>query len=86
MAALGPGALKLKAYPVDPQGDRIDVAFAYVGTTSMFEAAGFHRAVETAAHSAHLNRWSCVWTCHPQQGECTAARECSPPNGTTSGF
>jgi GNAT superfamily N-acetyltransferase len=51
------GAVGLEAYPVDPRGDRIDVTFAYVGTTSMFEAAGFHRVVETAAHSAHLNRW-----------------------------
>lgn len=36
---------------------RVSTAFAYVGTTSMFEAAGFHRVVQTAAHSASLPRW-----------------------------
>lgn len=42
----------LEAYPVDPEGRRIDVSFAYVGTTGMFEAAGFRRIAETAARSA----------------------------------
>jgi ribosomal protein S18 acetylase RimI-like enzyme len=36
---------------------RVSTSFAYVGTTSMFEAAGFHRVVQTAAHSASLPRW-----------------------------
>jgi GNAT superfamily N-acetyltransferase len=51
------GAPALEAYPVDPSGKRIDVAFAYVGTAGMFENAGFHRVVETAARSAGLPRW-----------------------------
>ena len=51
------GAPALEAYPVDPGGKRIDVAFAYVGTVAMFEKAGFGRVVETLARSAGLPRW-----------------------------
>jgi GNAT superfamily N-acetyltransferase len=42
----------LEAYPIDTEGSRVDVGFAYVGTTSMFEAAGFRRIIETDARSA----------------------------------
>jgi GNAT superfamily N-acetyltransferase len=55
--ARGQGAPGLEAYPVDPEGRRIDTAFAYVGTTGMFEAAGFRRVLETDARSARLPRW-----------------------------
>ena len=51
------GAPALEAYPVDPDGQRIDVTRAYVGTVSMFEQAGFRRVIETAARSAGLPRW-----------------------------
>jgi GNAT superfamily N-acetyltransferase len=51
------GAVGLEAYPIDPEGARVDVAFAYVGTTSMFERAGFRRVVETASRSAGRPRW-----------------------------
>jgi len=51
------GAPALEAYPVDPGGKPIDVALAYVGTTSMFEKAGFRRILETSARSAGLTRW-----------------------------
>jgi GNAT superfamily N-acetyltransferase len=51
------GAPALEAYPVDPGGKRIDVTFAYVGTISMFERAGFQRIVVTEARSAGLPRW-----------------------------
>ncbi len=47
----------LEAYPVDPAGKRIDVNFAYVGTVSLFEKAGFRRVVETNSHSAGLPKW-----------------------------
>jgi GNAT superfamily N-acetyltransferase len=47
----------LEGYPIDPAGARVSTVFAYVGTTSMFEAAGFHRVVQTAARSASLPRW-----------------------------
>lgn len=50
------GVPALEAYPIDPQGGRIDVAFGYVGFTPMFEAAGFRRIVETAARSARRPR------------------------------
>jgi hypothetical protein len=42
---------------VDPAGQRIDTTFAYVGTTAMFEAAGFRRMTQTQSHSAGLPRW-----------------------------
>lgn len=45
------GAPILEAYPVDPEGGRVDVAFGYVGFTPMFEAAGFRRIIETDARS-----------------------------------
>jgi GNAT superfamily N-acetyltransferase len=47
----------LEAYPIDPGGTRIDVAFGYVGILSMFEQEGFQRIVETSARSAGLPRW-----------------------------
>jgi GNAT superfamily N-acetyltransferase len=51
------GAVGLEAYPVDTGGQRIQTTAAYVGTTGMFEAAGFHRVVETAARSDWRPRW-----------------------------
>jgi GNAT superfamily N-acetyltransferase len=51
------GAPAIEAYPIDPEGRRIDVAFGFVGFTSMFEAAGFRRVVLTSAHSAGRPRW-----------------------------
>ena len=41
----------VEAYPIDPEGGRVDVSFGYVGVTPMFEKAGFRRVVETSAHS-----------------------------------
>ena len=46
------GAPAIEAYPIDAEGKRLDVAFSYVGFTSMFEAAGFERVTETTARSA----------------------------------
>jgi GNAT superfamily N-acetyltransferase len=51
------GAPAIEGYPVDPAGKRISGAFAYVGTTGMFERAGFRRLAETDAKSARLSRW-----------------------------
>jgi GNAT superfamily N-acetyltransferase len=45
------GAPGLEAYPIDPEGGRVNANFGYVGVTPMFEKAGFRRVVETAAHS-----------------------------------
>jgi GNAT superfamily N-acetyltransferase len=55
-AARAAGAPGVEAYPVDPVGHRIDVAFGYVGIASMFDGAGFRRVLETGARSAGLPR------------------------------
>ena len=51
------GAPALEAYPVETGGARIHGTAAYVGTTGMFEDAGFRRVLETGARSARLPRW-----------------------------
>jgi GNAT superfamily N-acetyltransferase len=51
------GAPGVEAYPIDPEGGRVDVSFGYVGLTPMFEAAGFRRVLETAARSDRRPRW-----------------------------
>ena len=51
------GAPAVEAYPIDPEGRRIDVSFGFVGFTPMFEAAGFRRVLLTDAHSAGRPRW-----------------------------
>jgi GNAT superfamily N-acetyltransferase len=55
--ARGTAVPALEAYPVDPGGARIHGTAAYVGTTGMFEDAGFCRVLETDARSARLPRW-----------------------------
>ncbi|MGH2428827.1 MAG: GNAT family N-acetyltransferase [Candidatus Limnocylindria bacterium] len=51
------GAPLLEAYQVETDGARTHGTAAYVGTTSMFEAAGFRRVLETDARSDHRPRW-----------------------------
>jgi GNAT superfamily N-acetyltransferase len=51
------GAPVLEGYPVDPAGGRISATLAYVGTTSSFEAAGFHRVQPTLSTSGGATRW-----------------------------
>lgn len=51
------GAPGLEAYPVDPEGSRVDVSFGYVGFTGMFERRGFQRVLQTSARSAGRQRW-----------------------------
>ena len=55
--AAGHGATKLEAYPIDVEGGRVSSTLLFVGTTSMFERAGFVRVVETSARSAGRTRW-----------------------------
>jgi GNAT superfamily N-acetyltransferase len=55
--ARGAGAPAIEAYPIDPEGQRIDVGFGFVGFTPMFEASGFQRVILTDAHSAGRSRW-----------------------------
>ena len=45
------GAPGVEAYPIDPEGGRVDVGFGYVGVTPMFETAGFRRVLPTNARS-----------------------------------
>jgi GNAT superfamily N-acetyltransferase len=52
------GAAVVEGYPVDSDAPgRVDVISGYVGTTAMFERAGFVRAAETTAHSGGRVRW-----------------------------
>ena len=51
------GAPGVEAYPIDPEGERVDVSFGYVGVTPMFEKAGFRRVMPTDAHSDKRTRW-----------------------------
>jgi GNAT superfamily N-acetyltransferase len=51
------GAPGVEAYPIDPEGGRVDTSFGYVGVTPMFERAGFRRMLETAARSDRRSRW-----------------------------
>lgn len=51
------GAPALEGYPVDTGGRRINPSAAYVGTTALFESAGFRRIRQTQARSDRLPRW-----------------------------
>lgn len=51
------GAPALEAYPIESGERRISSALAYVGTTSLFEAAGFERAAKTSSTSGGRERW-----------------------------
>ncbi|UNX55914.1 GNAT family N-acetyltransferase [Georgenia sp. TF02-10] len=41
------GALAVEGYPVDNQGQKVDLTMAYVGTRRLFERAGFTKAADT---------------------------------------
>lgn len=51
------GAPGVEAYPVDPEGGRVNTSFGFVGFTPMFERLGFRRAAPTDAHSDRRPRW-----------------------------
>jgi GNAT superfamily N-acetyltransferase len=56
------GAAVVEGYPIesaDPRAglDKVDVISGYVGTTRLFERAGFARTAETTAHSGGRVRW-----------------------------
>ena len=57
------GASMIEGYPIesaDPQGQgpgKVDIISGYVGTTRLFERAGFEPAAETTAHSGGRVRW-----------------------------
>ncbi|MFB6610311.1 GNAT family N-acetyltransferase [Agromyces sp. NPDC056379] len=41
------GAPAIEGYPVDNQGEKVDLTMAYVGTRALFERAGFTKAADT---------------------------------------
>ncbi len=50
------GAPAIEGYPVDNRGDKVDLTMAYVGTRSLFERAGFHKAADTTSVLAGFPR------------------------------
>lgn len=55
-AATTAGAPGVEAYPIDPEGRRVEVGAGFVGIASMFDAAGFRRVLVTDGHSGRLPR------------------------------
>jgi GNAT superfamily N-acetyltransferase len=55
-AARRAGAPGVEAYPIDPEGRRVEVGAGFVGIASMFDAAGFRRLLVTDAKSGGLPR------------------------------
>ena len=52
------GARVVEGYPIESETPgKVDVISGYVGTTRLFERAGFTRAAETTAHSGGRVRW-----------------------------
>lgn len=43
------GAPAIEGYPVDNQGEKVDLTMAYVGTRVLFERAGFTKAADTTS-------------------------------------
>jgi GNAT superfamily N-acetyltransferase len=50
------GAPAVEGYPVDSQGQKVDLTMAFVGTRSMFERAGFVKVAETDSVSGGFPR------------------------------
>ncbi len=50
------GAPAIEGYPVDNQGQKVDLTMAYVGTRAMFERAGFTKVSDTDAVSGGFPR------------------------------
>lgn len=51
------GGAVIEGYPADAGAGRVDVISGYVGTTRLFEAHGFHKAVPTTGVSGGKPRW-----------------------------
>lgn len=51
------GAEVVEGYPADAGEGRVDVISGYVGTTRLFEAHGFTKAVQTSGVSGGKPRW-----------------------------
>ncbi|MEX2183541.1 MAG: GNAT family N-acetyltransferase [Chloroflexota bacterium] len=55
-AARDAGAPGVEAYPIDPDGRRVEVGAGFVGIASMFDAQGFRRVLVTDARSGGHRR------------------------------
>lgn len=51
------GAPMIEGYPVEPEGERLNASFAYVGTTGLFAAHGFEAVMPTTSHTDRKLRW-----------------------------
>ncbi|MDR0483346.1 MAG: GNAT family N-acetyltransferase [Cellulomonadaceae bacterium] len=51
------GGVVVEGFPVDPEGERVDTTVAYVGTTSLFESAGFSIVEQLTGSKASRPRW-----------------------------
>ena len=51
------GADIVEGYPLDAGGAKISASLAYVGTVTMFEAAGFSRVMPTTSRHSGILRW-----------------------------
>jgi len=51
------GAPMIEGYPVEPEEQRLDPTFSYVGTTGLFAAHGFETIAPTSSHTDHKLRW-----------------------------
>ncbi len=54
--AVDQGAPAVEGYPVDNQGQKVDLTMAYVGTRKLFEDAGFRMVAPTTAVSGGFPR------------------------------
>ena len=43
------GAQAIEGYPVDNEGEKVNLTMAYVGTRRLFEHAGFEKAADTGS-------------------------------------
>jgi GNAT superfamily N-acetyltransferase len=51
------GAPAIEGYPIDSARGKVSSAFAYVGTTGLFESVGFERSLPTSSKSGGAERW-----------------------------
>lgn len=54
--AFAQGAPAVEGYPVDNAGQKVDLTMAYVGTRSLYEAAGYTKVADTDAVSGGFPR------------------------------
>ena len=62
------GAPAVEGYPVDNQGEKVDLTMAYVGLRSLFERAGFVKAADTTAVSGGFPRVVMRLDLPPEEG------------------